>query len=265
MHCVVVLRRALALLVATVAAAGAFVANNAPLSAASPVLPAPLHVSILGDSSGLMTANGLKRWIAANPGQIEIVDSAVYYGCGLARDGSFRHAGAVRPLDGCGDRTTQWNRALGAQSADVALIQVGPIEVDDHLLPGDTVWRAPGDPEFDAYLEQQILDAVDLVLSHGVTPVWVTSPAIEPPDADVSRDPARMARFNELLRDVGRVRPGLRIVDLARFVEAWPGGAFDPALRPDGVHFDPATVSTSVAPWLVSAIRRSLATVPKPR
>jgi hypothetical protein len=110
-----------------------------------------------------------------------------------------------------------------------------------------------------------MLAAVDLVLAHGVTPVWVTSPSIEPPDADVSRDPARMDRFNALLRDVARVRPGMRIIDLARFVEAWPGGEFDPVLRPDGVHFEPRAVSASVAPWLVSAIRRSLATVPRPR
>ena len=257
------MRRAVAALLAVAAVLATIMA--APVASGAAPLPVPLRVSILGDSSGLMTANGLKRWVAENPGQIQIVDSAVYYGCGLTRDGSFRHAGVVRPLNGCGDLATQWNRALDAQAADIALIQVGPIEVDDHLLPGDSVWRAPGDPVFDTYLQQQMLAAVDLVLAHGVTPVWVTSPAIEPPDADVSRDPARMDRFNELLRDVARVRPGMRIVDLARFVEAWPGGEFDPVLRPDGVHFEPGAVNASVAPWLVSAIRRSLATVPRPR
>ncbi len=259
-----VMRRLVGALVAGVAVAGGFAVGVSP-SAATSELPTPLRVSVLGDSSGLMTANGLERWAGTNPGQIEIVDSAVYYGCGLTRDGSFRHAGVVRRLNGCGDRATQWNRALDARNADVALIQVGPIEVDDHLLPGDTEWRAPGDPVFDAYLEQQMLDAVDLVLAHGVTPVWVTSPAIEPPDADVSRDPARTDRFNEVLRDVARARSALRVVDLAQFVETWPGGEFDPALRPDGVHFEPATASAYVAPWLVSAIRRSLATVPRPR
>ena len=212
-----------------------------------------------------MTADGLEAWAGANPGQVQIVDSAVYYGCGLTRDGLFRHAGREQRLDGCGDLATQWSNALDGSGADIALIQVGPIEVDDHLLPFDTAWRAPGDPLFDAYLEQKMLEAVDIVLAHGVTPVWLTSPDIEPPDGDVSRDPARMARFNELLRDVARVRPALRLVDLARYVETWPRGEFDLALRLDGVHFNTATVSFLVAPWLVSAIRRSLATVPLPR
>jgi len=227
--------------------------------------PVPLRIAVFGDSSGLMTARGLIDWAAANPGVIVIEDGAVYYGCGLVRDGEFRHAGRVRPLDGCGPLPEQWSRALAGTSAHVALIQVGPIEVDDHLLPGDAVWRAPGDPVFDTFLQQKMIEAVDLVLAHGVTPVWVTSPHIEPPDGDVSRDPARTDRFNELLRGVQRVRPQLRIVDLARFVQTWPRGELDPLLRPDGVHFDRAMVSAFVAPWLVSAIRRALNDVPRPR
>jgi hypothetical protein len=258
------MRRTIAAVVATALLASApAVALSAPAGARAS-LPAPLRVSILGDSSGLMTADGLEAWAGANPGQVQIVDSAVYYGCGLTRDGLFRHAGREQRLDGCGDLATQWSNALDGSGADIALIQVGPIEVDDHLLPFDTVWRAPGDPLFDAYLEQKMLEAVDIVLAHGVTPVWLTSPDIEPPDGDVSRDPARMARFNELLRDVAHVRPALRLVDLARYVETWPRGEFDLALRLDGVHFNTATVSFLVAPWLMSAIRRSLATVPLP-
>lgn len=259
------MRRTTATIVATVLLTGASAVALSPGAGARAPLPSPLRVSILGDSSGLMTANGLKAWAGANPGQVQIVDSAVYYGCGLTRDGLFRHAGREQRLDGCGDLATQWSNALDGSGADVALIQVGPIEVDDHLLPFDTTWRAPGDPLFDAYLEQKMLEAVDIVLAHGITPVWLTSPAIEPPDGDVSRDPARMARFNELLRDVARVRPALRLVDLAHYVKSWPRGEFDLALRLDGVHFNTVTVSFLVAPWLVSAIRRSLATVPLPR
>ncbi len=251
--------------VATFAVAAALLVGLTAQPVAAAGLPAPLRVAVFGDSSGLMTAYGLRDWIAVEPGTVALTDGAVYYGCGLTRDGSFRHAGRVRPLDGCGDLVSQWGRALATADADVALIQVGPIEVDDHLLPGDTVWRAPGDPVYDAYLRDRMLEAVDLVLAHGVTPVWVTSPVIEPPDGDVSRDPARMARFNELLREVAARRPGMRIVDLARYVERWPGGPFDPALRPDGVHFEPGAVASTVAPWLVSAMRRALVTAPRPR
>jgi hypothetical protein len=259
------MRRSIAALVAAAMLASASAVVLSTAAGARAPLPRPLRVSILGDSSGLMTADALKAWAGVNPGQVQIVDSAVYYGCGLTRDGMFRHAGREQRLDGCGDLPTQWSNALDGAGADVALIQVGPIEVDDHLLPFDTQWRAPGDPLFDQYLEQKMLEAVDLVLAHGVTPIWLTSPAIEPPDGDVSRDPARMARFNELLREVARVRPALRLVDLAHYVKTWPRGEFDLALRLDGVHFNTATASFLVAPWLVSAMRRSLATVPLPR
>ena len=89
-----------------------------------------------------------------------------------------------------------------------------------------------------------MLEAVDVFVSRGVTPVWLTSPYIEPskstqpPNHDPSGHRARMTRFNELLREVQQERPQLRLVDLARWMRRWPDGQFDPTLRPDGVHFD---------------------------
>ena len=51
--------------------------------------------------------------------------------------------------------------------------------------------------------------------------------------ADVAR-----ARYNELVRELPERWSGsVHVVDLAAYVERWPGGAFDPALREDGLHY----------------------------
>ena len=66
-------------------------------------------------------------------------------------------------------------RALDEVHPTIGVIQVGQIEVDDHLLPGDTAWRAQGDPTYDAVLKSGMLEAVDVFLTRGVTPIWLTS------------------------------------------------------------------------------------------
>ena len=221
--------------------------------------PTPPTVAFFGDSSGLVTAKGFKRW-AADGTQLQMVGGAAWYGCGIVREGEARFNSKVFDPDACGALTAQWGEALDEARPQIAVVQVGPIEVDDHLLPGDTRWRAPGDPKYDALLKSKMLEAVDVFLSRGVTPIWLTSPYIEPskstqpPNDDPSGDPARMTRFNQLLHDVQRERPRLLLVDLARWLKLWPGGQFDAALRPDGVHFDEDAAATIVAPWLARAI-----------
>jgi len=226
-----------------------------------PGATAPPTVAFFGDSSGLLTAKGFKRW-AADASQVQMVGGAAWYGCGIVREGVARFNDQVFDPSACGTLPDQWGKALDEVQPQIAVIQVGPIEVDDHLLPGDTRWRAPGDPRYDVVLKAKMLEAVDVFLARGVTPIWLTSPLIDPsrstqpPNDDPSGDPERMARFNQVLREVQRRRPELRIVDLARWLRLRPGGQFDPALRPDGVHFDEDAAATVVAPWLGAEILR---------
>jgi hypothetical protein len=58
-----------------------------------------------------------------------------------------------------------------------------------------------------------------------------------------------MVRTNEILQDVAATRPSMRVIPYRSFYEAWPGGALDPQLRPDGVHVD-ADGGTTVVEWL---------------
>jgi peptidoglycan/LPS O-acetylase OafA/YrhL len=247
---------------------------NAPRVVPAEVPPgatAPPTVAFFGDSTALLTAKGFKRW-AADGTQVRMLGGAAWYGCGVVREGKARFNDEVFSVGGCGNLVAQWGKALDVAQPQIGVIQAGPIDVDDHLLPGDAEWRAPGDPTFDALLEAGMLEAVDVFLSRGVTPVWLTSPYTEPsrstqpPNEDPSGDPARMTRFNEILQDVARQRPALRIVDLARWMQHQPGGEFDPELRPDGVHFDEDAAATRVSPWLGPAILRAVeAPLPRPR
>jgi peptidoglycan/LPS O-acetylase OafA/YrhL len=222
---------------------------------------APPTVAFFGDSTGLITAKGFKAW-AASASDVQMVGGAAWYGCGIVREGRARFNGKEFDPGACGNLVEQWGRALDVVHPAIGVIQVGPIDVDDHLLPGDSQWRAPGDPVFDTILKERMLEAVDVFLARGVTPIWLTSPFIEPsrstqpPNEDPSGDPARMIRFNQLLRQVQQERPALRVIDLARWMKLRPGGEFDPGLRPDGVHFDEQMSAEVVAPWLARSIVR---------
>jgi hypothetical protein len=162
-----------------------------------------------------------------------------------------------------------WPEQIRRAQPTTAVIQVGPFDVADRRLSPEDAWRAPGDPVYDDYLEQEMLAAVDLFLARGVTPIWLTSPRIDadrilqprPPAADPASDPARMDRFNDILRSVQVLRPGLQVIDLAAWLRTRPGGELDPALRPDGVHLTLPS-SRIVAAWLAPAIVRAARAAP---
>ena len=128
----------------------------------------------------------------------------------------------------CNEWATSWPTLLQSLQPDVAMVQFGPWDVVDHRLPGDSTWRAPGDPTYDAFLAGEMRTAMDVFHAAGVPLVWLTAPDIEigrnevPPPADPypGSDPARMHRFNELLRETAAGRADVRIVDLNGYLGA---------------------------------------------
>jgi lysophospholipase L1-like esterase len=145
---------------------------------------------------------------------------------------------------------------LDKRQADVAVVLVGTWDVTDHQLPGESQWRAPGDPQYDAWLKREMLAVVDELSARTPTVVWLTCPLIDfglTPNGISPRhamsDPARMVRFNELLREVAAERPALQVADLAGYLASTPGGELDRTMRPDGVHFTDAA-AVQVAGWL---------------
>jgi peptidoglycan/LPS O-acetylase OafA/YrhL len=233
-----------------------------PDDSAADALPT---VAFYGDSTGLMAALGVADW-SIEKGHLHVIPGVVDLGCTLIRQGTMRYQGRVSfSQQDCesGVWSTSWPPNLAKMRPDIAVIMFGPGDVADRMFPGDSEWRAPGDPLYDEYLKREMLAAADVTLSRGYPTVWLTNPISDagrgtvPPSYDPTSDPARVKRFNEILREVAGERPELHLIDYAKWMERRPGGSLDPTLRPDGVHLARNAAATVLAPWLGPAILRA--------
>jgi peptidoglycan/LPS O-acetylase OafA/YrhL/lysophospholipase L1-like esterase len=230
----------------------------APTTTPTTAAPAATRISMFGDSTAMLAAYGLDIWSREN-GQAVVDGSGARLGCGIGRGGRVRIAqygeGPTNPE--CDAWPTRWPAVLAKRPADVAVIMVGPWDVTDRVIPGDDQWRAPGDPTYDAYLKSEMEAAVDLLTSQVPTVVWLTNPLLDFGRADAVppatpypvSEPARTARYNEILQEIAAERPALHLVDLAGWMRTLPGGELDASIRPDGVHFSKSG-AVEVARWL---------------
>jgi peptidoglycan/LPS O-acetylase OafA/YrhL len=240
-------------------AAAAVAAPAAPPTAA--LMSNPPRAAIFGDSTALMTGLGLGSW-ARDTGRMQLLFGDTPLGCSVARGGDRRFQGGEGPTNAqCDTWEVRWPQELAQNPVDIAIVQEGPWEVADRKIPGDDRWRHLGDPTLDSYVRNEMLAAVDLLLRHAKVVVWLTSPDIR---ADVTmpiaptqplpeNDARRMARYNELVREVAAARPNVHVVDLSAYLASLPGGELDPQLRPDGIHFSNDTTHT-VAPWIAEQV-----------
>lgn len=237
----------------------------------APGRPSP-RVAMFGDSTAVRLGLGLQFWLEKRgsgdprPGVAEL-------GCGLLREGTLRWLGEPkrRPAH-CTDRDVSWPEAIERHHPDVAVVMVGPWDVCDRKLAGDDAWRHLGDPVLDERVRAEIEHAVDLLAERGTLVLWLSHPPIEardptataPPDPPMPEsDPARMDRFNELLREVAASRPEqMRVVDVAGRMEELPGGSLDPNYRPDGTHFSAPGALKFSHDWLVDEIERQYRDAP---
>lgn len=229
-----------------------------------PIPDRPLHVVVVGDSTAIALTASLQRW-----GEETGAWGVTGYGrsgCAIARGGSIRHWGIVVPVpDHCARWADDWTALLAAEDPDLVVVSTGVTDLNDHLLPGEHTWRAVGDPTYDAFLEDELADAADVLSSSAAPVVWLTvGPVLDgiarqPPDTDWPvNDPDRADRYNELIQTMAEQRSSVQVVDLAGFYTTWPGGPFDLALRDDGLHLNgtPAAqdpVNAWLGPELLSA------------
>jgi hypothetical protein len=92
---------------------------------------------------------------------------------------------------------------------------------------------------------------VDVLTAGGAVVAWVLSPPIVPVRGEPRPDsePERAARYNELVRELVRQRPGeVVLVDLASHLETLAPAA-RAALRPDGIHMTRQSAAR-IADWL---------------
>jgi len=229
----------------TTAAAAAAPAATGPLLP-KPIVPPsrPLRVLVVGDSTTVFLTPPLNTWGADH--RVWGAAGWARIGCGIGRGGLRvnHHTPEPIPAD-CDDWAQDWPAVLRDIRPDIVVISTGFWDATDRQLPGDPVWRHPGDPVYDAYLTREFSGAADTAASTGAMVAWIDNPPVElglrdvgePADYPVN-EPSRMVRTNEILHDVAATRPAMRVIPYTSFMQAWPGGPLDPALRPDGIHVD---------------------------
>jgi hypothetical protein len=155
----------------------------------------------------------------------------------------------------------QWLDAIHQVHPNVVVVLAGRWEVADRAYQGS--WTNILNPVYAAYVKQQLEATSSLVTSTGSHLVFLTAPCTnegEQPDGAPwpEDDPARVAVYNKLLRQVAAAHPQTdSVVDLN--AATCPNGKFATTVdgvvmrRPDGVHFTIAG-GTALVPALMPAI-----------
>ena len=213
------------------------------------------RVAGFGDSSALMTTLGVDIYSGDHPDVVIVRPGYAQLGCGALDDVVRRGRGQLLEVtEPCRGYLDHWEARSVAGPADIALVQLGPWDVLDTRFPGEERFRVLGeDPELDAATEAALAEGVDLLAEHHGMVVLVRPPDIEvgridgraPQQAEPESDPARMARFRQMIDELAASRDRVEVVDLA----GWLATQDDAHLRPDGIHFTEST-AVEVAAWL---------------
>jgi len=237
-----------------------------PTSAQPPGAPAappttaplpPLRVMMTGDSIAESIVIGLQAW-AEQTGAMAVKNQSIV-GCALGRTGMTRAINIEREFeDRCDERDATLSTAVTEFDPQLVVVAGSLFDVADRKPDGFDSWTHIGEPEYDEWLVGELRHLADTATSNGAQLVWLNSPHVDPVPGSAmmmgeppfsESDPARVDRFNELVRQALDGRPNTSILDLQEWLRQRPGGEFDPSVRTDGVHFTYAGTAL-FAPWL---------------
>ncbi len=182
-------------------------------------------------------------------------------GCAVLSDVTRRARGVSSPVpQHCRRWIQRWDQAAASNPADIAVVQFGPNDVVDEQLGGRGPFVNLRDPKVGARVREELTRGVNTLLKRYNTVVLLASPNIDvgrvdgrsPTTAYPESDPRRMERFREIEREIAATDDRIVVIDLARWID---GRADERTLRPDGVHFTPASART-VAEWLAPRLVR---------
>jgi hypothetical protein len=170
-------------------------------------------------------------------------------GCGLADIGPFRDdRGVSYPSPNCAKWPAKRTADVRTYDPDVSILLAGRWEILDRVYQGQ--WTHVGEPAYDNYLLRQMNLAIQVLSSNGAKVLLLTTPCFAPqeqPDGSIYPfdDPARVTRFNALLRQAAAEHPGVASVgDLdAQFC---PTGTYSATVNgvvvrtSDGIHISEA-------------------------
>jgi len=226
----------------------------------------PPRILVLGDSAALTLGNGLERW-ATDTGAAKVWNAGKL-GCSVGRGGLLQYVGQVRATyDYCDWSQTFVPEVAGIQP-HIVLALFGTWDVVDRQLPGDSQWRAIGDPVYDAFLRSELSSAMDTMAAGGAEVVWLTHPYIRVGVTEglagpfPEEDRSRMDQLNAMIREVAATKPRVTVVDLEEHMRSLPEGDLDLTDRPDGIHWS-RNASLALAPWLGDTLT-SIAADPTP-
>ena len=211
------------------------------------------RVMFFGDSTAMMASAGVGAW-GLDSGDLVVPDHATELGCSIGRGGERRQYGQASMIPPDCDWSVSWAAALDRHpETKVAVVMTGTWDVIDRKIPGDALWRGPGDAVYDQFLSGEIGAAMDLLRSRDVTVVWLTTPPLDfgrdtvpRPAPDPADAAARVDRLNELIRDQAAAHTGVGVVEFGDYIAGLPPEE-DARLRRDGVHLnleDSAEVAT---------------------
>jgi peptidoglycan/LPS O-acetylase OafA/YrhL len=220
--------------------------------------PATARVMFIGDSVAKTLADGLP-----DGNGVDVVNEGIL-GCGLTTGGPYRYfGGQYADLPQCADWPRTWAAALARDRPDLVALLVGRWECMDRRHDGS--WMHLGEPAYDAYVGAQLDRAIGVMSVGGTRVALLTAPYYkrgERPDGGrfPEDDPARVDRFNEIVRAVAARHPGVRVIEFGARLA--PQGTFTKHIdgvlvRYDGVHVSGAG-ARMVAPWLYPRLRDAL-------
>ncbi len=183
---------------------------------------------MVGDSQSWVLSSGLEGWEAEHG---VLLEPSPGVGCGIGENTPIRYLGIEQEeRAGC----TAWRETLPAivekLKPNVVVIVGGAADLSDRRLPGSDEWQHIGQPGYDEWLLDQMRSFGETMASSGARVVWFSNPDIDPQyqagetgtPPFVEADPARMDRYNELIRQVADENPSIEFADFAAAVQAHP-------------------------------------------
>ena len=225
---------------------------------------APVRVAILGDSVAWRLGFALQADQPQQSYGVDI-DNGAIVACGVLRSTSYRAHGVDNTMAAQCDSSApassqwpaQWQGNVAQYRPNVVVVLAGRWEVMDRTVGGR--WAHIGEPAFDALVRGSLEQAVRVGSSGGAYVVLLTAPCFNSGDQPNGTpwpedDPVRLARYNQLVRQVAAEHPAtVRVEDFGAMV--CPGGVYTATrdgvqLRDgDGVHIVP---TPAAGQWLAA-------------
>jgi peptidoglycan/LPS O-acetylase OafA/YrhL len=265
------------LAVLLVAALAVTTTSGSPASASLPaslrpgpgsafVLPAgvtashPERALIIGDSMALTLEEGLH--VDASAWGV-VIDNGARLGCDLDPQTTVNVMGTVSlAARGCPQWRASWTRLVAQTNPDVVVVLLGRWESLDRLYGGH--WTHVGEPAFDAHLQAELGEVINIASAGGAKVAFLTLPYIaqttSQPDGspwDMNL-PARTDAYNADVRAAVARHPGqAAVVDLNQLLD--PDGHYVSSLGRVRVRdYDEEHISLAGGEWLRPSLLPSL-------